>query len=458
MRHIITILSLFVALSASAADKPLNFVLLLVDDLGYGDIGYTGNDMAETPHIDSLIESGMWFANGYAPAAQCSPTRASILSGQYPGRLHLTTWIPKAGGNSTSYRPEYNGIKLKKSRHALPLEIVTIAERLKNAGYRTINLGKWHIGHEGFEPKDQGFDEQPGWWPWSFPKTWFAPFKLETLKDYPKGTYMTDALTDEAIRFVNENRDTPFFMAFQYYTVHSPLKGKPEFLETTLAAGAKQGKKSGYPNADFEAMKMSLDENVGRLLEALDLENTVVIFTSDNGGVARWARNTPYRAGKKHLYEGGIHVPLSIYWPELTEAGSVTHEPVSAMDLYPTIVDALGIDTADGQVMDGESLLEILGDSNALLKREALFWHFPDMSYEGSVAVSPRGVVRLRDYKLIKPYHPEEEPELYNLKNDPSESTDLAATHPEVVQRLTAMLREHISETEALMPTPNSLF
>lgn len=444
------------------AEKPLNVVLLLADDLGYGDLSCMGNEVAKTPHLDALAADGMQFVNGYAPAAQCSPTRASIMSGQYPGRLHLTTWIPQAGKKDNSFRPDYKGMTLHRSRQALPLEIVTLGERFQQKGYATISLGKWHIGHEGFAPRDQGFDEQPGWWPWSYPKSWFAPFGLETLKEVPDGTYMADALTDEAIRFVRAHQESPFFMAFQFYSVHAPLKGKPEYVKQMKALGAQAKKKDGYPNAAYEAMKMSLDESIGRFLAALDeaglAERTVVIFTSDNGGVEPFSRNLPCRAGKKHFYEGGIRVPFFVRWPGRTQAGTVCEEPVSSMDLYPTLVDACGLDVSDGQMMDGESLLPLLSNPDGKLQREALYWHFPDLSYAGSDTISPRGCVRMGNWKLVVPYHPKEAPELYNLESDPSETNNIAAAHPEVVQQLRKMLKTHLLETQALMPEPNGLF
>ncbi len=439
-----------------------NVILLLADDLGFGDIGYTGNEFAATPNIDALIKSGMWFSSGYAPAAQCSPSRAAIMSGQTPGRLHLTTWIPKPGSENQAFRTNYKDQCLKIPRNALPLEVITLAERLKTKGYATISLGKWHIGHKDFAPVDQGFDEQPGWWPWSFPKSWVAPFGLETLMQYRKGTYMADALTDEAIRFVGGHRETPFFMAFQFYSTHAPLSGKPEDVQAMKALGAKSDKKAGYANAKFEAMKISLDENIGRLMSALEelglAENTAVIFTTDNGGVEPYARNLPFRAGKKHLYEGGIHVPFCIRWPGRTQAGSVCDEPVSSMDLYPTLMEACGVEIADGQPMDGESLLPLLKDPDTPLEREALFWHFPNLSYAGPICVSPRGCVRQGDFKLIVPYHPDEAPELYNLREDPSETKDISARHPERVEDMIRLLKHHLTETQAQMPEPNRLF
>lgn len=448
--------------AASHQANALNFVLLLVDDLGYGDLGCTGNEYAKTPHIDKLAAESLRFSNGYAPAALCSPTRASILSGQYPARLHLTTWIPQKNTRDEAFEPVYKTITLPTQRDALPLEVITLAERFRNKGYATINLGKWHIGHEGFSPAEQGYDEQPGWWPWSYPKSWFAPFGLETLKDKPDGTYMEDALTEEAVRFIGEHKTSPFFMTYQFYSVHAPLKGKPEHVRQMQALGAQKNKKDGYPSAAYEAMKISLDESVGRVLAALDeaglTDRTVVVLTSDNGGVEPYSRNLPYRAGKKHLYEGGTHVPFFIRWPGKTREGSDCDQPVSGMDLYPTLVEGFDLNASDGQKMDGVSLMPVLADPGADLQREALFWHFPHLTHSGTDSVSPRGSVRQGDWKLIVPYHPDETPELYNLAQDPSEKDDLAKGNPERVDAMKKLLHDHLLETKAQMPEPNSLF
>ncbi len=438
-----------------------NFILLLVDDLGYGDLGYTGNPHTPTPNIDKLAAESIEFKNGYAPAPQCSPTRAAIYSGQYPARVRITHWIPGPGEEEMAYHKQYKGIDLPRQRGALPIETVTIAEKLKTADYATAHIGKWHIGEGEFEPVNQGFDQQPGYSPGAAPPSWFSPYGLDTLPDGPDGEYITDRLTTEAILFIKENKRRPFFLSLGYYTVHAPLTGKPENLAKTQAKGFGTDRLS-KPHAHFEAMKMSLDQSVGDIMTTLaDLgieENTVVVFTSDNGGVYKHANNLPYSYGKKSFYEGGTRVPLLIRWPKVVPAGSASEEPVNGIDFYPTFLEIAGVTPPANQPIDGVSLLPILKRPQTHLQRETMFWHYPQLARDHGITVPPQGVVLQGNYKLVWPYHPDEEPSLFDIADDPGEKESIASQMPEKVETMKALLKQHLLETDAQMPIPNSLF
>jgi len=425
--------------------KP-NIVFFLVDDLGYGDLGYSGSTLAETPNIDRFARQNMVFTSGYVPAPHCSPSRAGIVTGQTPARLHITVWIGNHG------QREYKNLELPVQRTFLPRGTPTIAHYLKTLGYTTANIGKWHIGGQAVPITEHGFDEVIGWAPGAGPgpaHTWYAPYPTIRDLDGPEGEYLTDRLTDESIAFMERQGDRPFFLMLQHYDVHAPLTAPSPTVQKYLDRGRPliEGKES----ATFLAMKEHMDISFGRILDALDdlgiADNTIVVFFSDNGGVTYFANNGPLRFGKKFLHEGGIRVPLIMRVPGMTTPGSVSDVPVNGIDFFPTFIDLTGGNPADIDApLDGVSLRPLF--EGETLDREALFWHKPQVSREW-IDIPPQGAVRMGPWKLIHYYGETQPDELYNLDDDIGEQNNLAARHPEKVQRMREMLERHLDETQA---------
>jgi len=463
MKRILAIATALFALAgrveSAAPAGQLNIVLFLIDDLGWKDLGCQGRAYYLTPHIDRLARDGARFTDAYAACAVCSPTRAAILTGKYPARLLLTDWLPSGRWNPKA--------RLQSGRfvRALPLEEFTLAEALREAGYRTASIGKWHLGSEPFSlPEHHGFDLNiagnahgaPGSYFFPYPGDWPIPTtdqraKWNVLAEGKPGEYLTDRLTDEAVHFIRENRDRPFFLYFPHYGVHTPLQAKPELIAKyeKISEAERQGKPA------YAAMIESVDESVGRVLETLkDLgieKNTVVIFTSDNGGFYNATSNAPLRANKGAYYEGGIRVPLIIKWPGVTKPGWVTAEPVTSTDLYPTCLAAAGLPLRPNQHLDGLNLQPLLARGTSL-GRSSLFWHFPH--YNEHPSSVPSSVVRRGPWKLIETFDPEGI-ELYNLANDLSETNNLAAAQPEMVSDLRGELDAWRKEVRAEMMRPN---
>ncbi len=442
--------------------NPWNVVVILVDDLGATDLGCTGSRFYETPHIDRLASRGMRFTQGYAACTVCSPTRAALLTGKYPARLHLTDWIPG------HVRPRAK-LRIPNWTMYLPLEELTLAERLHAAGYATAHVGKWHLGDPPYFPQHQGFDLNIGGTQWGSPGSYFWPYgkgdRRVPLKGGHEGEYLTDRLTDEAIKFISSNKEKPFFLYFAHYAVHTPLQAKEQlvrYYEKKLAEATTRGDNlDGQQCPVYAAMIHSLDESVGRILETLDslqlTERTIVIFTSDNGGLVLPAcqkrpvtHNIGLRAGKGSAYEGGVRVPWIIRWPGVTAPGSVSHEPIMTIDLYPTILDILGLADDPSHHCDGISLATVLRGQGSLPNR-ALFWHYPHYHPGGA---TPYSAVRQGDWKYIH-FYEDNHGELYNLKEDPKESQDLAGRFPEKVAELRAKLEKWLKEVDAQLPTPN---
>jgi arylsulfatase A-like enzyme len=435
-----------------AADKP-NIVLILADDLGWADLGCYGSTYHKTPHLDRLAADGLRFTAAYAACPVCSPTRASLLTGRYPQRYNLTDWLPG--------RPDRPDQKLlrPKINQQLPLEEVTLAEALKPASCVCGHVGKWHLGGQGFGPLQQGFDVNVAGDHTGTALSYFAPFKdksgrfMPGLETVPDGEYLTDRLTAEAEKFIEANRDRPFFLYLAHYAPHTPLKAKPE-----LQAKYKPGKHGEQGNPAYAAMLESLDEGVGRVLKKLDdlklAGRTVVVITSDNGGLATLegmsmapTYNGPLREGKGYLYEGGIRVPLIVRWPGVTKAGGTCAVPVCSIDFFPTMLAAWGL-TSEAKA-DGVSLLPLLKGGG--LKREALYWHYPHYANQGS---RPGGAVRAGDYKLIE-FYEDGRRELYDVAKDVSETRNLIADRPELAKELAAKLDAWRKEVGARMMTPN---
>ncbi len=434
----------------AAEPRQPNIIVILIDDMGWGDLGCTGSDFYEAPNIDCLAKEGLRFTNGYAACPVCSPTRAALMTGKYPARLHLTDWLPgrKDMPNQKLARPPIH-------QH-LPLEEVTIAEMLKPAGYVSASIGKWHLGGDGFLPTDQGFDKNVGGTQTGSPPSGYFKFKTPTLSAADDKEYLTDRLTDEALKFIDDNKAKPFFLYLPHYTVHIPLQAKEELIERYRKKTP--GKK--HSNAIYAAMIHSLDEGVGRILKKLDdlklTNDTLVVFTSDNGGLSvQEGKNTPatsnapLRAGKGYLYEGGIRVPWIFRWPGRIKAGTCA-TPIITTDLFPTIQEIAGLKPDPKSVCDGVSLLSLL-DGKGEPKREALYWHYPHYSNQGG---KPGGAIRAGDWKVIE-FYEDERIELYNLKDDLSEKNDLAMKEPERVKQLKTMLHDWRKSVDAQMMIPN---
>jgi arylsulfatase A len=434
-----------------------NFVIILIDDMGWADPGCYGSTFHQTPHIDKLAAQGMKFTSGYAACPVCSPTRASIMTGKYPARLHLTDWLP-----GRTDRPSQKLLRPKINQH-LPLEEVTIARALKPAGYVSASIGKWHLGGKDYLPEKHGFDVNVAGDSRGSPPGYFYPWrrakeKEGLLPDGKEGDYLTDRLTTEAEKFIEQNKEKPFFLYLAHYGVHIPLQAKKDVIAKYQARARPEQEQN---NPVYAAMVESVDDSVGRIVKKLDdlrlAERTVIFFTSDNGGLSvreglhtPATSNAPLQAGKGYLYEGGIREPFLVRWPGTVKPGSVSDVPVCSIDLYPTILDMALVKVEAKQAPDGVSLVPLL-KANGSLKRDALFWHYPHYSNQGG---RPGGAVRQGDYKLIEHYE-DGKLELYNIKEDIGEKNNLAAKMPEKTKELAKALADWRKSVAAQMPTPN---
>lgn len=437
-----------VPLIAAEPQRKPNVILILIDDMGWSDLGCTGSDLFQTPNIDRLAVQGVRFANAYAACTVCSPTRAAIMTGKYPARLHVTDWI---AGHA---RPKAK-LRIPDWTQFLPKEEVTLAAALKPAGYVTVSIGKWHLGPlQGHAPTDHGFDTNIAGWHMGQPPSYFAPYKIPTLAEGPKGEYLTDRLTDEACAFMEKHKDGPFFIYLPHYCVHTPLQAK-EALVKQYKEKVTPGQR--HTNATYAAMIHSLDEGVGRVMAKLDelklAESTFVVFTSDNGGLLRSTDNKPLRAGKGSAYEGGVRVPLIIRWPGIAPQGAVSDEPVISTDLYPTVLEVAGTagDAAHNKSVDGTSLVPLLKDPKSTLKRDAIFWHYPHYHPGGA---TPYSAVRAGDWRLVE-FFEDDRVELYNLRHDAGEAKDLTAEMPDKAAELRKRLHDWRATVDAQLPTPN---
>jgi arylsulfatase A-like enzyme len=459
-----------VTLIAAENSKP-NFVFFLVDDLGWADVGCFGSTFHETPNIDALAASGMNFTNGYAACPVCSPTRASILTGRHPVRVDITDWIP----GSSSRGGKDGKLATPEDRSNLALEEVTIAEVLKQNGYQTFFAGKWHLGNEEHWPTDQGFDFNIGGCEkGSPPGGYYAPWTNPNLTAKEKGEYLTERLTDESIKFMeNRNEAKPFLLYFSYYNVHTPVQPYKKRIDHYVVKAEKQFKgptpkqeehlgtsRMRQDNPAFASMVTAVDDSVGAVLSKLDdlklADNTVVIFFSDNGGLCTLGRNRvgstcnlPLRSGKGWLYEGGVREPTIVRVPGVTKPGSQCDEPIVSMDFFPTMLELAGLPLAPKQHVDGQSLLLLLKGGSSE-KSRPLYWHYPH--YHGSTW-TPGASVRNGDWKLIEFYH-FEKVELYNLKDDSGEQNDLSKANREKTQRLLSQLHRWQKQIGAKMPLP----
>ena len=431
-----------------------NIVLIMADDLGWKDLHCYGNERLDTPNIDRLAEQGLQFSSAYSAAAVCTPTRAALMTGEAPARLRITN---HAGGHAGGF--ELPGIKLATPtwNRYLPLSKVTLAEQLKDAGYATGFVGKWHLSHrrkqdgapseESLRPEHQGFGLNAGGCRFGGPPSYFAPYGIPALVDGEKGEYLPDRCAEECCKFVKANKTKPFFLCWWNYSVHFPFQAPQDLIDKY-----EQRKGPGIENPTYAAMIEGMDRSIGQLLDKLDelglSENTLVIFTSDNGPFA--ANVKPLRAEKGYLYEGGIRVPMIARWPGKIEPKSKTDCPVITMDIHATILDICGLKPDPSNTPDGVSLNRLLSQQEDLT-RDAIYFHYPNYAFHKKNRMG--SAIRSGDYKLIKFYGQEEDVhELYDLQADIGETKDLADENPTTRDALVAKLDAWLKETDAQLP------
>lgn len=444
-----------------------NIVLIVADDLGWADLGCYGADLHETPRLDRLAKQSVRFSQAYSPSPVCTPTRAAILTGKHPARLHMTIWR-EASANPPTDRALLPPV----ARGDLPHDEITLAEALADAGYFTAHVGKWHLGDAAGFPEAHGFDFHVGGNHWGAPATHFFPFKAQAhgekryvpgLEWSQPGDYLADRLTDVAIEVVERAKDRPFFLNLWHYAVHTPIEAPAadvKHFESRLDPALR------HQNAVYAAMVKNLDDNVGRVLDALDAaglaEDTIVIFTSDNGGFINApsrqpnmpvTSNHPLRSGKGSLYEGGIRVPLMVRWPGVTPEGETSSAPVTLTDLYRTVRELAGIEARldPAQQADGASFAAQLKDPGAKADRDSLAWHYPHYYPTNT----PSSAIRRGRWKLIE-YYEDDRVELYDLTADLGETHDLAASQPARAAELRSELQHWLRGVDAQMPARNA--
>lgn len=459
-----------------------NFVFILIDDMGWKDLACTGSTFYETPNIDRLSREGISFGNAYAPCPVCSPSRASFLTGEYPARLGLTDWIDMSG---TFHPLKGRVIDAPYCKH-LPQGEYTLAQALKDAGYATWHVGKWHLGGKEYYPERFGFDVNIGGCDWGHPhQGYFAPYGIETLPEGENGEYLTDRITDEAIallkRHVKDHAEVPFFLNLCHYSVHTPIQARPEDVErfkrkarelgldrekalvegeehhTADKVGQRVMRRVIQSDPEYAAMVWNLDWNIGRLMRALQecgqAENTVVVFTSDNGGLSTSEGsptcNLPAAEGKGWLYEGGLRVPLLMRFPAMIAGGQRCDVPVITPDFYPTFLELAGTSIPKEKVLDGQSIVSLLQGKTMPLR--PLFWHYPHYGNQGGL---PGAAVRLGKYKYIVFYDGGQEA-LYDLEADFAEKHNLARQLPETARQMRLLLQGWQQEVAAVFPQNN---
>lgn len=478
MRHVFAAaLAMVMACSAAASETDrLNFVVVLVDDLGWMDVSCQGSDYYKTPNVDRLASEGIRFTNAYAACAVCSPTRAAVQTGRYPGRVGVTDWIRAVFQRGNVGTPDRNPTKYVGNSNRKLLcppnpywmehSELTIPELLGRAGYKSAYIGKWHLGDEAWYPPGQGYTVNKGGCDYGQPPSYFDPFSkpdhkhpmvragIPGLPGRKEGQYLTHREAEEAVALIDAWKDEPFFLQIGHYAVHTPIQAIPE----VAAKYAQEGKTQ--INAKYAAMVESFDDSTRDVLAALErngiADRTVVIFTSDNGGLDNKGNptdNAPLRSGKGYPYEGGIRVPFLVRWPGQIPAGTVSDAPVCSVDILPTVMEAAGLALPDDREIDGISLVSHMkSGAKQKLDRDELIWHFPHYRHEPG----PYSIIRKGDWKLIHFY--EGIQELYNLKDDLGEERNLVAEKPELVQQLKQRLMERLQDMSARLPEPNPDF
>lgn len=468
------------------SDQP-NIVFFLIDDLGWTDLGCFGSSFYETPNLDALAADSMLFTDAYASCPVCSPTRASIMSGKYPARVGVTNYIDWGG----KHHPLKGRLIDAPYHKELPQSEHSIAAALKDTGYQTWHVGKWHLGGPGYYPDEHGFDQNIGGCEWGMPiNGYFSPWQIPTLPDdVPEGTYLTDYLTDRAINLIKQRDDRPFFLNMWYYSVHTPIQAKESYIEKYKEKRSAMGleeipaneivghapfvreredvirQRNEQSHPVYAAMVELLDENIGRIIQTLKeqglYDNTVIVFTSDNGGLSTVPDpkgqqacgptcNLPLKRGKAWMYDGGTRVAQMIRWPGHTRPGARCSVPVTSTDFYPTLLEMAGANPLPEQHCDGVSLCPLL-NGNDIFKREAIYWHFP---HYHRVSDSPGASVRAGDWKLIE-FFDDNRTELYNLHDDIGETANCVESHPDKCQELKQLLTGWQTDIEAIMPTTN---
>ena len=437
----------------SASGNPPNIVLFFVDDLGWSDLGYSGSSFYESPNVDRLAMEGVVFTNAYACAPNCAPSRACLMSGMYTPRHGVYTV-----GNSTRGKSVDRKLIPVDNKTVLASEINTLPEQLRRLGYRTGHFGKWHLGDD---PTTQGMDINIAGKIWGSPSGggYHSPFNFPNLKEEKAGVYLTDRISEKAVEFIHDNQNRPFFLYLAHYSVHTPIQPKQQYK----AYFENRKPDRGHNNAGYAAMVRSMDDSLGRVRTALkDLkldQNTVIIFTSDNGGHGGVTSNRPLRGSKGMLYEGGIRVPFIAHWQG--EFGKPRQEdvPVIGVDLLPTLLELAGGKPSKKQQVDGESIVGVLTHENQELEDRAIYWHFPayleryrGLPEEGPFRTTPATAIRSGKWKLIRFYESGRE-ELYDLDEDISESENLSAAYPDVVKKLSGQLDRWLADTNAFIPS-----
>lgn len=453
--------------------KRPNILFILMDDMGWVDLGCTGSTFYETPRIDALARSGIKFTQAYASCPVCSPSRASYMTGRYPARLGVTDWIDSGG----SFHPQRAKLIEAPYIHHLPRGNYTIAQALRDGGYHTWHVGKWHLGSGEYMPEKVGYEVNVGGCEIGSPVVgYFAPYHIRTLPDGPEGEYLTDRITDEAIALINGCEDErPFFLSLCHYAVHTPIQAKAEDiarfeakarrlgLDTApaLVPGEKLPTHNGrimrriiQSDPVYAAMMYNLDWNIGRVIDALrdsgKLDDTLIILTSDNGGLATAEGsptcNLPASEGKGWMYEGGTRVALLASWAGRIQPDSLCDTPVTTTDFYPTLLEAAGLPPIPQQHIDGVSILPLF--EGGRIAERPLFWHYPHYGNQGG---TPGASVRLGDWKLIE-FFEDNRCELYNLRDDLGEKRELSAAYPDIAEKLRNMLHTWQSEVCAVFP------
>jgi arylsulfatase A-like enzyme len=489
MRNPLPVLFLAGLQAAVCAAQPPNILLMVADDLGVMDVSpYNPKTFYDTPALQALADSGVRFTAGYAACPVCSPTRSAIMTGQWPARTRNTDYFGAPNEFFGEALPEnYDPIKHGKFKTManrplwpapylgqLAASHTTLAEALKAQGYATFIAGKWHLGKEGSWPEDHGFDFNLGGHSGGGPyggKKYFSPYGNPRLSDGPDGEHLPDRLASETSKFIASHKDRPFFACLSFYSVHTPLIGRPDLVEKYEKRRAERGltdefaeemprkNRTVQSHAVYAAMVEAMDQAVGKVLAALEAngvaDRTIVIFTSDNGGLSTSegspTSNLPLRAGKGWLYEGGIREPLIVRWPGVAPKAANSAWPVTSTDIFPTLLDAAGLPMLPEQHRDGQSFVAALKNPAATNPGRSLFWHYPHWGNQGGI---PGAAVRRGDWKLIRWFW-KKEPELFNLATDPGETLNLAGKNPQILAELQQVIDGFQADTKALMPHPN---
>ena len=446
------LLMLLNSCNKESLEKP-NIVLIVADDLGWSDLSYMGSEYYETPNIDKLSKSGMTFYNGYASSANCAPSRATMLSGKY----HTEHGIYTVRNSDRGSRKTRKIIPIE-TKSTLDLDFFVIPEMLKEMGYTNGHFGKWHLGDVGFHPEQSGFDVNIGGNKHGGPGGYFAPYPNPQLENEPKGEYLTDRIGDEVVKFIDVNKENNFFAYVPFFSVHTPIQSKPDYQKKYSNKDSNE-----YHNrADYAGMIQSLDENIGKILDKIDAlnlsENTLIIFTSDNGGIRAISNQYPLRAGKGSYYEGGIKVPMIFSWKGKIEAKTESYERVSNLDFYPTIKKLVGYNESID--LDGEDLTPIFKGEK--LKKRELYFHFPvylepyrvqlDSGTDPLFRTRP-GTVIIKDNWKLHHYYEDNKFELYDLEKDVSESENLSEINKEKKNELLIDLNNWRKTNNAPIPS-----